>query len=163
MWYRALVFMHVLAVLAFLAAHGTPIGVALRIRQETNPTRIRGYLELSRDAVVFIHLTLFLVVITGVALAFVGGLWNRGWIWASIVVLVLLWISMYQLGTTYYDRIRRDLGALQFYGKTPPSEVPAALPANAASHVHSFRPFLLSGIGASGLAVLVWLMMFKPF
>ena len=163
MWYRALVFVHVLAVLAFLAAHGTPIAIALRIRQQTDPAQIRSSLELSRDTVGFIHLTLFLVVITGVALAFMGGLWNRGWIWASIVLLVLLWISMYRLGTTYYDQIRRDLGALQFYGKTPQSEVPAVLPANAASHVHSSRPFLLAGIGASGLAVLVWLMMFKPF
>ena len=162
MLYRTLVFVHVLAVLAFLAAHGTPIAVALRIRRATDPARIRSDLELSRDAIPFIHGTLFLVVITGVALAFVGGLWNRGWIWASIAVLVLLWLSMYWLGTSYYDRVRFAVGAAQMYGKTPEAPVPTALPDDAARSVHSSRPLLLLGTGAAGVAVLVWLMMFKP-
>jgi hypothetical protein len=53
-------------------------------------------------------------------------------------------------------------GALQFYGKTPDAPVPAILPANAGSHVHSSGPSLLAGIGAAGLALLVWLMISGP-
>jgi hypothetical protein len=162
MVYRILVFVHLLAVLSFVGAHGGPIAIMFRIRRATDPSRIRADLELSRDVVGFIHLTLFLVLITGVALAFVGGLWTRGWIWASLVVLVMMWVSMYWLGTSYYDKVRLAVGAAQFYGKTPEGPIPTALPAAALTLLRSNQPVVLAAVGTGGLLLLVWLMMFKP-
>jgi hypothetical protein len=163
MVYRTLVFVHVLAVLSFVGAHGGPIAIMLRIRRASDPSRIRADLEMSRDVVGFIHLTLFLVLATGVALAFVGGLWMRGWIWASFVVLVLMWVSMYWLGTSYYDKVRLAVGAAQFYGKMPEGPTPAALTAGTRGLLRSSRPVVLAAVGSGGLILLVWLMMFKPF
>ncbi len=151
MFYRALVLVHVAAVFGFLLAHGTPVFVAFRIRSERNPDRLRTLLETSRDCVGLIHLSLFLVVVTGIALAFFGSWWGHGWIWASMATLVLIWIAMWLLGTRHYDRARLASGATTFYRVT--GAAPAA----------PSQPFVMSAIGGTGLVVLLWLMLFKPF
>jgi len=161
--YRWLVVVHVGAVLGFVLAHGASVAVTIRIRGERDAARVRTQLELSRDCVGFIHMTLLLVVITGIVLGFAGGLWGHGWIWASIIVLIAMWLAMYALGTRYYDRLRAAVGAAQFYGKGPGTELPPLDPAEVAALTRSSRPILMAVLGGSGLMVLVWLMIIKPF
>ena len=83
-----------------------------------------------------------------------NGLWGQAWVWASVIVLILVFVAMYGLGASYYYRLR-DLLA----GKDgqPPID-PAAL----AVYLDSRRPDMIAGVGALGLLVLVWLMVLKP-
>lgn len=163
MIYRSLVLLHVLAVLAFVLVHGSSIAAVLHIRSERDVSRIRNHLELSRDTVGLLHGSLFLVVVTGVILGFAGGLWGRGWIWAAIGVVVVLWAAMGLLGTRYYDRLRAAVGAGQFYGKEPATEEPRASEAEIRALARSGRPLLMVWIGMGGLGILTWLMVLKPF
>jgi hypothetical protein len=163
MIYRSLVLLHVLAVLAFVLIHGSSIAAVLRIRSERDVSRIRHHLELSRDSVGLLHVSLFLVVVTGVILGFAGGLWGRGWMWAAIGVVIALWVAMGLLGTRYYDRLRAAVGAGQFYGKEPATEEPRASEADIRALARSGRPLFMMGIGVSGLGILTWLMVLKPF
>ena len=95
-------------------------------------------------------------------LAFLGGLWGRGWIWASLTVLVAIWLTMYALGTSYYDRLRAAVGAAQFYGKARSPASPLTAPELAAM-TRSSRPLVMAAVGGIGLVLLSWLMIIKPF
>jgi hypothetical protein len=40
--YEAVIFVHVMGVMAFLLGHGISVGVSLRLRKERDPQRARG-------------------------------------------------------------------------------------------------------------------------
>lgn len=149
--------------MGFLLVHGISIGVSLRLRRERDPERVRALVELSVASVGGIHVFMFVILITGVALGFMGDWWGQLWIWAGLFVLFGMWIVMYALGTRYYDDVRRAVGVEPFYGaKTNPA---AATVDREKLDVllSSSRPYALTAVGVGALAVLFWLMMFKPF
>lgn len=146
-----------------MLAHGTSVAVAFRIRKERDPARIKAYLELSFFWVGLIHLSMFLVIGTGVALGFLGRSWDEAWLWISIGILVLLWVFMSLLGTRYYDRVRRGVGAASFYGGEKSKVLPPVSPEELEKLLRSPRPIVLSVIGLGGISLILWLMMFKPF
>ena len=161
--YEAVIFVHVMGVMAFLLVHGISVGVSLRLRKERDPQRARALLELSFASVGGTHMFMLVLIITGIVLGFMGGWWGMLWIWASLLLLVGMWAFMYAFGTAYYDEVRRAVGATPFYGKKkrPPMANPD--PDRVNELLSSPRPILLSAVGIVGLAILFWLMMFKPF
>jgi len=70
---------------------------------------------------------------------------------------------MFVIGTRHYGRVRRALGMAYFDGR---QEHPAGEPA-AAEEIDallvSAPAITLAAIGFGGIAVILWLMMFKPF
>ena len=145
--------------------HGVSIAVVLRLRTERNPVKIGTLLELSRNSVGFIHFSLFFLLITGVALAFMGEWWGHLWVWLALAGLVSLWVGMSVFGTRYYDRVRKTVGVSPFYGlkkyEASPSSNPD--PSLLNSLLSTNRSIVLVIFGIAGMAFMLWLMVFKPF
>ena len=99
----------------------------------------------------------------GILAGFSGNWWTTGsyWIWASLVLAVVLIGLMTPMGRIYLNRVRQAVGIDTKTGAVDSSKQvdPAAVEAAIASG----QPILLAVLGTVGLAVLFWLMMAKPF
>ncbi len=157
-----LFWIHVGSAFAFVLAHGASVFVSLRLRRERDPARLGALLDLSLFAVRIATLMLIVVVVSGVLAAFVGGYWGRGWIWATIGILVVLWAWMSIRGVRYFDQIRHALGKRGAYDRAKDPD-PTANPEELERLLGSSRPFELAAVGIIGLAVIIWLMIDKPF
>jgi len=158
-----IVLIHVLGVLLFVLAHGVSVAVLLRMRTERDPTALRTLLDLSRRSLVWASIGLIIWFLGGIAAGFSGNWWTSGryWIWASLVIAVVITGLMTPMGRLYLNRVRAAVGIDPQTGlysaetQVDPVAVEAA--------VASGQPALIAGIGLVGLVALLWLMMAKPF
>lgn len=163
--YSWLVYIHVLATFAFLLAHGVSSVVALRLRRQRDPALARAWLQLNASGgfVAVFYGSLLLLLITGIISGFMGDWWGQGWIWLSLALLIGIIVGMFFIGTRRYSRLRQALGMPWFDGR---KEQPAGEPASI-EEIHALladSPALaLTVIGFGGIAIILWLMMFKPF
>jgi hypothetical protein len=165
MIYPWVLYLHVSSVFLFFAVHGVSIGIVLKVRKERDPQRVGALLELSRSSVGVVHIATLLVLATGIALAFLGDLWGRLWVWTALVAFIGTWGTMGVFGTRYYDRARIAVGILPFYSQKKYQANPGNPPdiEGASSLVSSSRPIVLVILGVAGLAVMLWMMVFQPF
>jgi uncharacterized membrane protein len=144
--YVWLKFFHLLGLGAFLFAHGVAGGASLALRAPVS-SGSRRLLRLSQRSSIVANPSLLVVIGTGVWMAFAGHSWGQGWLWASIVVLVALLGAMTFISLPYYsarEAAERDDDLL-------------------ADRLSRTRPLAAIWIGTLGLAVLIFLMVFKPF
>ncbi len=153
--HRWWVFLHIAGVFGFLMAHGVSVYVTLRLPKEREPARVSQLLELSASSVGFMWNSIGALLVGGIAAGFTGHFWGQGWIWAAIVVLVLVMAAMYAMGTTWAKRLRTISGAMA--GGTE-----AVSDAQFDEILRSKRPYTIAAIGFVGLLVILWLMIFKP-
>jgi hypothetical protein len=165
--YRWWVFVHILGAFAFLLGHGVSVAMAVALRREREPQRIQALLGLSRVYLALTYASLLVLLIAGIVAGFLGHWWGHGWIWAALALLVALWVGMSLLGTSFYDRVRIAVGTEPIYGarkkawlkERPPPAPPAELDALLSTN----RPYQLAWMGVIGLALILWLMVLKPF
>ena len=141
--YQWIVFIHIASVLGLLLVH--PVTVAFHLKQERDDTRIRELLEVSEAASTLRWVFFGLVILSGVALGFLGSWWSSVWIWAALVIFVLIGVVMNLYGGRMIDRIadtRDDTEMERLLSR--------------------FRPWILAVTGAGGLLVILYLMLFKP-
>ncbi len=165
-WARGwMVLLHILATFGFLAVHGISMGVAFRIRQENDRERIRTLLQLSSASLSLLGIFGILLILSGIVAGIVGGWWTNGqlWLWASIVVLVLVLIGMYVVPSTYFEKLRRAVGLETRETEKKGIPVTPASDEELAALIVSGRPYLAAAIGVSGLIVITYLMVLKPF
>lgn len=163
--YHWLVYIHVLATFAFLLTHGVSSVVALRLRRQRDPAVARAWLELNTSSGVIAALygSLLTLLVSGIISGFMGDWWGRGWIWLSLFLLIGIIVSMFLIGSRHYSQVRKALGMAWFDGRKEhqPSE-PA--PVEEIEALLAKAPAVtLTVIGFGGIAVILWLMMFKPF
>lgn len=161
--YRWLVLLHVLGVFGFLMAHGISMGVAFALRRERNLERIRALIDLSGNTYKVLYGSILILLASGIASGFIGHWWRQGWIWLSLGLLLAIFIYMGVAGSGYYGRVRKAVRVGYMEGYMPK---PAAEPANDAmidSLLSRSRPIMLAIVGLGGLAIITWLMEFKPF
>ena len=162
-WYPWVVFVHVAAAFLFVMGHGASMWASDQIRRERDPVRIRALLDLSSRSLGLVYGALLTLLIAGIIAGIMGGHFARGWIWASIAVLVAVGVLMYILASRYYGRVREAVG---LRGYQTPKDAPDPTPVSAeelALLVESRRPDVIGLVGIFGLLILLWLMMFKPF
>jgi hypothetical protein len=152
--YQWFVFTHLVGLVLFVFAHGASAFASYQIRALRDPMAIGGYLTLSQQAVRTSYIGLVVLIIGGAGAATVNSLWSQAWVWGSVIVLILVLVGMYAVGSRYYIRLRHMLAASE--GKPPISEQ------DLAAYLRSPVPDALAGIGALGFLVLVWLMVMKP-
>jgi hypothetical protein len=167
-WLPLLRTIHVLAVLVFLVGHTISMYVAFRIKAVSDTAQARNLLNLSLRAVIVVYLALIVVLVSGI-MAGVAGQWftsGRWWIWASLVLLVVVAGVMFPIASKPLMRVRWAVGAklngnperiAKEYGEAPPTE------ADYGAAVAAWNPYVPLAIGLVGLAVLLWLMLAKPF
>jgi hypothetical protein len=162
--YTVLVVLHVLSVFGFLFAHGASAAVMFKVRRECDPARIQALLDLSAGLGGTMAVTALLLFLTGLVAGFMGGLWGRGWIWASLALFVAISVVMSALGRPYLERVRRAIGVASLEDRRKKQAAPEPLPPAAlATVLASGRPRLMAVVGLGGLIVITWLMMVKPF
>lgn len=160
---RWLIFLHVLSAITFFLAHGTSAAMTFKIRKETNFDCIRAMLDLSWSTMILMGVSFLIMGLTGLILPFLIHIWNKVWIWASIVLMLFVFIYMASFNETHYKQLRRLVGLPYMKGgKELPAEPPSS-PEEVAA--------LLKNTGVTGLVVVgyiipafvLWLMIFKPF
>jgi len=166
MWLKLvpwLVFLHVLSAFTFFLAHGTSVAMAFRIRSETNFDRIRAMLDLSVSTIGVMFMSFLAMGLTGLIMPFILKIWDKGWVWASIVLMVIVVLQMGIMNEKRYKNLRKLVGLPYMQGN---KELPAEEPASqeeVEEHLKKLRVGELVIVGYVIPMVVLWLMMFKPF
>ncbi len=92
--YKPLLFIHIFFGFLYMLSHGASATVAYRLRHESGLERVRALLDLSRSSFTLMYLALLAMLLGGIALGFLGHFWSSGWIWASLVLLVVILVAM---------------------------------------------------------------------
>jgi hypothetical protein len=124
---RWLIFLHVLSAITFFLAHGTSAAMTFKIRKETNFDRIRAMLDLSWSTMILMGVSFLIMGLTGLILPFFIHIWNKVWIWVSIVLMLFVFIYMTRFNETHYKQLRRLAGLPYMRGnKELPAEPPSS-------------------------------------
>jgi hypothetical protein len=106
----------------------------------------------------------FLIMgLTGLVLPFLIHIWNRGYIWASIVLMLFVAIYMAVFNETRYKQLRRLVGLPYMKGS---KQLPAEPPSNPEEVAALLAKSSVTGLVVVGYiipAFVLWLMIFKPF
>jgi plastocyanin len=153
--YQWFVFVHLAGVFGLLASHGVSMVVMFRLRTERDPARVDGLLQLSAASITPFWLSTVVLLVGGIVAAFLGDLWSYGWIWASIGTLVVIIVAMYAMARPYYRRVR-------FVSRAMAEGSQAVTPEQYDRILSSGRPWGVAVVGFGGLALILYLMLFKP-
>jgi hypothetical protein len=160
---RWLIFVHILGAITFFLAHGTSAAMAYQIRKETDFNRIRALLDISWSTVTIALVSFVIMGLTGLILPFIIHLWGRVYIWLSIVLMLVVFFYMAMFNETHYKELRRLVGLPYMKGnKRLPAEPPAS-PEEVAALLKKTSPTSLVVVGYGIPAIVLWLMVFKPF
>jgi hypothetical protein len=162
MIYRILLFAHVLFAFLYLLAHGSSVAVAFRVRRETSAERVRTLLDLSRSSVKAANLMFLALILCGVALGFLRHAWSSGWIWSSVAILVLVLVMMARGVVPHFQKIRSAVGLVLVDGNWQGGGTQSSAD-ELASALASGNPAVAAAMAMGGWAVILWLMLFKPF
>jgi hypothetical protein len=151
--YRFWLFVHLGGLLLFVAGHGTSATAGLRLRNEREPVRMSALLDASAGARTATYAGMLLLAIGGFVDASLGHWWSAGWLRLSIVLFLAMAGLLVALAIPYYRRLRVAVQRGMQDGRDEDLDRLAASPV----------PLAILGIGVGGLAILLWLMVFKPF
>lgn len=158
--YNWLVFLHIFFGFSLMLAHGVHAAAMLAFRNEKDPERALTFFNIAPEIQMVRYLTI-LMGLPGFIAAFISPWWRQGWTWASMVIFLIVSVVMYKYGAGYFELIQRAAERLIEARKTD-LNVETALKefesARTARH-----PIAVSIVGMVGLAVILWLMRFKPF
>jgi hypothetical protein len=158
-----IVFLHVAGGFVFAAGHGVSIFMAFQVRRERDPARIGALLDISAASLTAAGIGLLVLLVAGIVAGITLGSFGRAWIWVALVLLVVIGGLMTPLGAIYFGNIRIAVG--QRPRNLKPDQ-PDPVPVSASeleAMLDTRRPELLLLIGGGGFAVILWLMMFRPF
>lgn len=158
-----LVYLHILSAIGFFLFHGASAAMAFQVRKETDFARIRALLDVSQSTFIGMFASFLVMGLTGLVLPFLVRVWDRGYIWASIVLILGIAIYMGVFSEGHYKKLRRLVGLPYMKGsKTFPAEKPASADEVAAL----LRKTNVAALAVTGYvvpAIVLWLMIFKPF
>ena len=158
-----LLFLHVLSAITFFLAHGTSVAMAFQIRKETDFARIRAMLDLSNSTLIVMGVAFLVMGLSGLIMPFILKLWGKGWIWASIVLMLIAFIQMAVMNEKRYKILRKLVGLPYMQGnKNFPAEPPASQ-SEVEAHIKKLNVYELVAVGYVIPMIVLWLMVFKPF
>ncbi|MGE5072037.1 MAG: hypothetical protein ACM3MF_01300, partial [Anaerolineae bacterium] len=155
---RWLIFIHVLAAIAFFLFHGVSAAMAFGMRKETDFARIRALLDLSAAAVPIMGVSFLIMGLTGLILPFLVHIWDRLYIWLSIALMLGVFVYMAVFNERHYKELRRMVGLPYMRGnRSFPAEAPCP-PEEVEAHIKGTNivPLAIAGFGVP--TVVLWLM-----
>ena len=163
--YQWIVFAHILGIFGFLLAHGTAAAVAFVLRRQREVERVRVLLDLSRGVTMVANVSLLVLLAAGITAGFMGNWWGQGWIWTALGLFILISVTMILLGSRPFKRLRQfvDAGNPSRSEAVSHSSLDTSAEKQLAVLLAATHPWLLTVSGGGGLALIFWLMMFKPF
>ena len=161
--YGIIIFLHVVGVLMFVLAHGASNAVAFALRKERNPERVRALLMLSPSTFGMMYGGLVLILLSGIIGGFMQNWWAQGWIWASLVLFIVIIVVMSVYVTPYYGALRKAAGTPYMEKRKMQEPQTPVSDEELGKMLESPRGIHAALIGWVGLLVILALMMFKPF
>lgn len=152
-WWK---FLHVAGVIAFVMFHGVSMMVALQLRRERDRGRIATMTQLSGSSLRGMYVALVWLIVFGVIAGIQGEWWNDGWFWISVGLLVVAIAEMSAVARPYYERVKEAI-------EVRPSGVPRRSDEELDEILRSPIGLWNTVFGVGVLAVIAWLMIFKPF
>ena len=158
-----IVFLHVLGAFMFVAGHGVSMFVIFQVRKERDRSKLAALLDLSGWSLGVAGIGLLILFVSGVLAGVVLGSFGKLWIWAALVLFIVIALLMTPVGGSYLRDLRLAIGQAPRGAKQgDPAPVPASDQDLVAMQTSS-RPETLLALGAGGFVVILWLMMFRPF
>jgi hypothetical protein len=158
--YNWVVFLHVASVLAFMLAHGVHVSAMWAMRGEADPERMLTFFNIV-PSITMLRILLAALLLSGAVAGFMGSWWSRGWIWTSLALLAFIAVTMWRFGGEFYGLVG-DAARSALAARTTDPSNPGPQAAYDAVR-RSWQTIGMSVIGFGGVAVILWLMMFKPF
>ena len=160
---RWFVFVHVLSVISFFLCHGAAAAMIFKVRTETDFARIRAMLDLSQFTFPAYIISFLVMGLTGLTMPFLIHIWDKIYIWLSIVLLLFVAVWMALVNEKQIKHLRRLVGLPYMIGsKDFPAEPPAS-PEEVAAFLKKINPIQWASVGYGIPAFILWLMIFKPF
>jgi MFS family permease len=158
-----IVFLHVLGAFMFVAGHGVSMFVVFRVRRESDRGKLTALLDLSGWSLGVAGIGLLVLLISGIVAGIVLGSWGKAWLWLAVVLFFVIAIVMTPVGGTYLRNLRLAVGQRPRNAKPgDPDPVPVS-DGELARLQAGNQPELLLLLGAGGFAIILWLMMLRPF
>jgi hypothetical protein len=158
--YNWLVLLHIFFAFLFMLAHGVHAAAMLKFRGEPDPEKSLTFFHIVPELTLIRYLTVVMGVF-GFAAAFLTVWWRQWWIWLSaLIFLIVSWV-MFNYGGGYFGMIQ-DAALHLIEAKKTNINLPAAQKEFDDARNSSY-PMLVSVVGILGLALILWLMRFKPF
>jgi hypothetical protein len=109
------------------------------------------------------YLSLLAMLLGGITLGFLGRWWSFGWIWVALFLLVAIIVGMGLIAAPHFHRVRKAAGLPYRDGNKDHAPVEPSSPEEIAHLLQAGRPHLITLIGIGGWAIILGLMIFKPF
>jgi uncharacterized membrane protein len=158
--YNWLVFLHIFFAFLFMLVHGAHAAAMLKFRGEPDPELSLTFFSNVPDIKYVRYLTIAMGVF-GFAAAFITPWWKQVWVWFSAVVFLIISFVMYKYGAGYYGMISNAARRLIEARKTNVNLSAAQKEFDDARNAP--HAMIVSIVGIVGLAIILWLMRFKPF
>jgi hypothetical protein len=155
--YSWLVFVHLVGVFGFLTSHGVATFVAFRVHAEKDVTALRTLLALSGRSGTAMNVSLLVLLAGGISAAIVAHI-SRGWPLAALIALIVVSGLMSAYPSRQLRKIRAAAGFTGRIKVTGEAKLEELVASQAA-----FNPWFSAVIGGAGLAIILWLMVLKPF
>ena len=163
MFFRWLVFLHVLSAITFFLSHGAAAAMVFKVRSETDSTRIRAMLDLAVSTFPLYMLSFLIMGLTGLAMPFIIHIWHRIWIWLSIILILFVAGWMFAINEKQFKQLRRLVGLPYMQGKKEYPAEPPASPEDVEKFLKTINPISWVVVGYGIPAFVLWMMIFKPF
>ena len=151
------VFLHIVSVALFLLFHGVQMWAMFSLEPALpDREKIFDRAEQSRMASTPMYVSLGLLVLFGVIAGIDGDWFSHGWwLWGAIVVLLITVGLMSSLAGPFMKKVREGTTRWADGSYTMSDEELTTL-------LRGPRPRVIAFTGVAGLAILLWLMVYKP-
>jgi hypothetical protein len=148
-WYLFWRLVHFSGIVVFVAGHGVSAAVTLRLPKERDRARLETLLALSRATIVWSNLGLLVLLVGGVANWIRVDYARQGWLWTAAALLLILAAAGFALAAPYFRRVRAAVASGDEQRLT--------------AVLSSAVPWSVFWVETAGVAVILWLMVYKPF
>lgn len=148
---------HFVGIIGFVAAHGAQMWMMMALKgQAPDRGRIFELAEISRTATPPMYVALAILVVGGTGAGLQEGWFGDGWwVWGALGILLIEIGLMAAIATPYMRRVREATTRWADGSYTVPE-------AEFESMIASPTPALVNALGIAGLALILWLMIYKP-
>ena len=128
----------------------------LRVRKERDRAKLADLITLSGGTALPMYVSLGILLVGGIGAGTSFGLFSKWWMLTAVFVLLVEIGLMTAMAKPYFKRIT-EATAMR------PSGVPRVSDEELEALLTSGEPLAITLIGAAGLLIILWLMIFKPF
>jgi hypothetical protein len=162
--YQIILYLHVAGALGFFLFHGATASAMFGLKREGAASQAELLIRTREIASAGAFVSMMVMLVAGIILGFMGRFWSDVWIWASIVLILVIGTLMGRDGRNFFDRVSYAVNPEKYKAPKDKKDDPEPpTEEDLAGELAKGRPLMLTVTGIVALALFLWLMMFKPF